>query len=133
MKFLIAEDDFASRKLLQAYLKRAHLTEVDLVIDGQEAIQAFELAWAEEQPYDVIFLDIMMPNIDGQEALTTIRTRERELGVKPADEAKIIMVTALGDPTNVIRAFNKGGATGYLVKPIEPDTLMQEMKKYSII
>ena len=133
MRILIAEDDFASRKLLQAYLKRVKLTDVDMVIDGKEAIQAFELAWEENNPYKLVFLDIMMPNVDGQEALRSMREKEKQLGVKPADETIIIMITALGDPTNVIQAYNRGGATSYLVKPIEPEVVIKELKKYHII
>jgi two-component system chemotaxis response regulator CheY len=133
LRILIAEDDFASRKLLQAYLKRVNLTNVDMVIDGKEAIQAFELAWEENNPYQLIFLDIMMPNVDGQEALRRMREKEKQLGIKPNEESKIIMITALGDPTNVIQAYNRGGATSYLVKPIEPEIVIKELKKYNII
>ena len=130
MKALIVEDDFGSRRLLQAILK--DVANVDVVIDGVEAIEAFQMAWKDNQPYEIIFLDIMMPNMDGQTALRKVRELEREMGVSHKDEVHIIMTTALDDPKNVIEAFNKGGATGYIVKPIDRETLFNQLKKFGI-
>lgn len=130
MKALIVEDDFGSRRLLQAILK--DVANVDVVIDGVEAVEAFQMAWKDNQPYEIIFLDIMMPNMDGQTALRKIRELEREMGVNHKDEVHIIMTTALDDPKNVIEAFNKGGATGYIVKPIDRETLFNQLKKFGI-
>ena len=130
MKALIVEDDFGSRRLLQAILK--DIANVDVVIDGVEAIEAFQMAWKDNQPYEIIFMDIMMPNMDGQTALRKIRDLEHELGVNHKDEVPIIMTTALDDPKNVIEAFNKGGATGYIVKPIDRETLFNQLKKFGI-
>jgi two-component system chemotaxis response regulator CheY len=125
MRFLIVEDDFGSRRLLQALLK--DYGACDVVVNGEEAIEAFRLAWEENEPYNAIFLDIMMPKMDGQQALQEIREIEREIGVKPVDEVKVIMTTALEDPKNVVEAYHKGGATAYIVKPIDRDKLDEEM------
>ena len=67
MRFLIVEDDFGSRRLMQMLLQP--YGQCDVVVDGREAIDAFLLAWEDNQPYDAIFLDIMMPVVDGHEAL----------------------------------------------------------------
>lgn len=96
MKFLIVEDDFGSRKLIQALLRS--YGQCDVVVDGNEGVEAFRLAWEENSPYDLVLLDIMMPKLDGQEALREIRHIEREIGVAPDDEVKVIMTTALEDP-----------------------------------
>lgn len=133
MRFLIAEDDFGSRKLLQAFLKKIPDIDVDLVVDGKEALEAVKLAWQENAPYQVIFMDIMMPVMDGQDALRAVREVEKDMGVLPRDEVKVIMVTALEDPGNVIQAYNKGGATGYLVKPITYESLIQELKNIGVV
>ncbi|AHC14853.1 response regulator [Salinispira pacifica] len=130
MRFLIVEDDFGSRRLLQAILKE--FGEIETVVDGEEAIDAFKLAWSEERPYDLILLDIMMPKLDGQQALQLIRSTEKEMGVSAKNEVKVIMTTALEDPANVIRAFNRGGATGYIVKPIQKEVLLDEIRKAGI-
>lgn len=116
---------------MQTYVQE--LGPTDVVVDGEEAIQAFRIAWEENDPYDVIFLDIMMPNIDGQEALKEIREIERSIGIHEKDQVKVIMTTALGDPRNVVEAYHKGAATSYLVKPIERQRLMEELDNLGLI
>ena len=130
MRCLIVEDDFGSRRLLQAMLREYGTS--DVVVDGQEAIDAFRLAWEENNPYDLVFLDIMMPNVDGQEALRRIRATESEIGIRDRDRAKVVMTTALGDPENVVQAFYEGGADGYVVKPIKRETLVSELEKLGL-
>ncbi len=127
MRFLIVEDDFGSRRLLQAFLKP--YGSCDVVVDGEEAIEAFRLSWEENDPYSAIFLDIMMPKVDGQQALKEIRRIEKDIGIKSIDEVKIIMTTALEDPKNVVEAYHKGGATSYLVKPIDKEMIQKEMSR----
>jgi two-component system chemotaxis response regulator CheY len=127
MRFLVVEDDFGSRRMMQKLL--ASYGDVDVVVDGEEAYQAFRLAWEESKPYDVIFMDIMMPKMDGHEAVKRIRELEVDLGVKPSDEARIIMTSVLEDPRNVVEAYYSGGATSYLVKPIDRDKLREELER----
>lgn len=131
MRILIVEDEFVSRRVLKEFL--SPYGECDMVVDGEEAIEAFRLAWEEGDPYELICLDIMMPNIDGQEALMKIREIEKELGVKGQDEVKVIMVTALDDPKTVVEAFYKGGATSYIVKPVEREKLLKEVRSLCLI
>jgi len=130
VKILIVEDDFASRKMLQKYL--SPYGECDVVVDGQEALDAFSLALTEETPYDLICLDIMLPKIDGQDVLRQIRTIEKEKGIEGLDGVKIIMTTALGDTKNIMDAF-KNQCEGYLQKPIERVRLIQEIRKLKLI
>ena len=127
MRILVAEDDFASRRMMQKLLEP--WGRADVAVDGQEAIDAFELAWSERAPYELIFMDIMMPKVDGQEALKAIRKSEAERGVPPASEVRVIMTSVLEDPKNVLEAFGKGGATAYLVKPISRDKLEAELDR----
>ncbi len=127
MRFLVVEDDFGSRRLLQALLKPYGA--VDVVVDGEEAVEAFRLAWEENDPYHALFIDIMMPNVDGQEALRRIREMESSIGVDERDQVRVVMTTALEDPKNVVEAYYRGGATSYLVKPIDRESLRAEMEK----
>ncbi len=62
-----------------------------------------------------------------------IRSIENEIGIEGSAEAKVIMVTALGDPKNVVEAFYGGGATSYIVKPISRDKLISEIKSLGLI
>lgn len=126
MRFLVVEDDFTSRLMLQRILKP--YAQCDVAVNGEEAVQAFQLAHAEGHPYDLLLMDIMMPIKDGQEALLEIREHERILGVSSKDEVRVIMLSALGDPKNVVDAYYKGGASSYLVKPIDKSLLLEVIR-----
>ncbi|MBN1647125.1 MAG: response regulator transcription factor [Spirochaetales bacterium] len=130
MRILIVEDDFASRKMLQKYL--SPYGECDVVVDGQEALDAFTFALKEEKPYDLVCLDIMLPKIDGQDVLKNIRKIEGERGIEGLEGVKVIMTTALGDTKNIMDAF-KNQCEGYLQKPIERVRLIQEIRKLKLI
>ena len=127
MRILVVEDDFGSRRMMQKLLEP--YGDIDVVVDGEEAVQAFRMAWEEYKPYELLFMDIMMPKMDGHEALRRIREIEEGLGVKPQDEAKIIMTSVLEDPKNVMEAYYEGGATSYLVKPIDREKLREELAR----
>ena len=131
MRILIVEDEFSSRKVLEKFLGTYGRT--DSVVDGDEAVESFASAWEEKDPYDVVLMDIMMPKLDGQKALQQIRDFEKSKGIVGFGEVKVIMVTALDDPKNVVEAFYEGGANSYLVKPIEREKLDAELKNLGLI
>ncbi|MHC4586532.1 MAG: response regulator, partial [Planctomycetota bacterium] len=106
LKILVAEDDFACRKLLQSFL--SEYGDCFVVINGHKAVEAVKDALDEGQPYDLICLDIMMPEMDGHEALESIRKIENEHGIAGLDGVKVIMTTALSDSASVIGAFKAG-------------------------
>lgn len=130
MKILIAEDDFASRNFLQFFLKK--YGEVDIAVNGAEALEAFQAALGEKKPYRLVFMDIMMPEKDGLQASSEIRALEREHGTAPADEAIIIMATALSDVKTVFAAFNKSEASDYIVKPFTVESLKTKLAELGI-
>ena len=121
MRILIVEDEFTSRKLLTALL--AEFGRCDTAEDGLECVAAFKRAAADGDPYDLVCMDIMMPNMDGHQALKEIRAIEQAQGLSTSEETKVIMITALNDPQTVVKAYYKGGAAAYLPKPIEVDGL----------
>ncbi|MEJ2663598.1 MAG: response regulator [Spirochaetia bacterium] len=131
MRILIVEDDLGSRKLLQTIL--SPYGECDLAVDGEEGIEAFRLAWKEKKPYGLIFMDIMMPKVNGHEALRNIRIYESEMGITADQEVKVIMTTVLEDSKNVMTALYKGGAAAYIVKPIDKQKLLSELKELGLI
>ncbi len=131
MKVLIVEDDFTSRKLMQTIL--SPYGDCDIAVNGKEAVKAFETALAAGQPYDLICMDIMMPEMDGQEALKRIRAIEKELGLRVANEVKVVMTTALDDPKNVVEAYYKGGATSYIPKPIDRQLFIHLLRNLGLI
>ena len=131
MRILIVEDEFSSRKVLEKFLGTYGRT--DVVVDGDEAVESFATAWEEKDSYDLVLMDIMMPKLDGQKALQQIRDFEKSKGIVGFGEVKVIMVTALDDPKNVVEAFYEGGANSYLVKPIEKEKLNAELKNLGLI
>jgi two-component system chemotaxis response regulator CheY len=131
MRVLIVEDEFTSRKLLWALL--ADFGECDTARDGVECVDMFRQALAQGKPYDLVCLDIMMPNMDGHQALKEIRTIEQELGIRSLAEVKVVMVTALNDPKTVVKAYYKGGAAAYLPKPIEVESLHAILRDLDLI
>ena len=130
MKILIVEDDFVSRRILQKFLLPYGTSEI--AINGKEAIKAFSLAWQEKDPYELICLDIMMPEMDGQQVLKEIRKIEEEYGVLGLDSVKIIMTTALGANENIKTAFRQQ-CEAYLVKPIDKTMLLNTLKELGLI
>jgi two-component system, chemotaxis family, chemotaxis protein CheY len=130
MRTLIVEDEQTCRQILQAIM--TPFGECDTVTDGEEAIQVFRKALDGQKPYDLILMDIMMPKMDGQTALRDIRQIEKDHGIRSVQRVKVIMTTALEDQKNVIEAFYKGGASSYIVKPVEKQKLLAEIKKLGL-
>jgi two-component system, chemotaxis family, chemotaxis protein CheY len=129
IKTLIVEDDFTSRLLLQEILKGYGPTHI--AVNGREAVDAVRTALKAGQPYDLICLDIMMPEMDGQAALRQIRGLEEARGIYSTDGTKIIMTTALGDLKNSTRAF-MALCDAYLVKPIDKAKLLEHLRAYQL-
>lgn len=128
MQTLIVEDDFLARTILSTLL--SEYGTCHLVVDGSEAVAAIEKAYDKGQPYDLVCLDIMMPVMDGQEALETIRKKEQARNISLEDGVKVFMVTALDDEANRKKA-EKVGCQAYLTKPLDRSkivSLLQELK-----
>lgn len=115
MRALIVEDDFTGRLLLQELLRS--YGECHVAIDGLEAMKAFEESRKNNEPYDLICLDIMMPGMDGQQVLQEIRRIEETNPIGQKHQVKIVMTTALTDKFNVFKAFREQ-CDAYLPKPI---------------
>jgi len=130
MKTLVVEDDFTSRLLLQTILKA--YGECHVAADGTEALAAFLEAERTEQPYQLICLDIMMPDLDGKEVLRSIRAIEEASGRAPMTWSHIVMTTALGDSRTVVDSFDNM-CSAYLVKPIEKAKLLDCLRQLRLI
>lgn len=125
VKFLIVDDDPACRRLLKQFL--APLGHCNTVVDGREAIAAVRIALEDDEPYDLICLDVMMPGLDGHQTLDAIRRLEQEHGLQGFDGARVIMTTALMESEHCIRAFREG-CESYLTKPLSQEELLRQVQ-----
>jgi len=119
LRILLAEDNAINRKLALAALARMGCG-ADVAVDGHEALHAVR-----ENRYDIIFMDVQMPGMDGLEATRRIRSWEKEAGVPPV---RIIALTAdalTGDRDACLKA----GMDDYLSKPIRLETLRAALPK----
>jgi two-component system chemotaxis response regulator CheY len=129
MKTLIVEDDFTSRLILQQIF--SPYGECHMAMNGKEAIDAFIIATKEGAPYDLICLDLMMPEMNGRDALKRIRKLENEFGIKESDEVKILMLSMMKDSQRVDDICREG-ATAYMVKPIVKEVLLKHLTDFGL-
>jgi two-component system, chemotaxis family, chemotaxis protein CheY len=130
MKTLIVEDDFTSRLLMQSVLSR--YGECHIAVNGKEAVDACRTSRMKGSPYDLICMDILMPEMNGQEAVKQVREQEASLGISSSAGVKIFMVTALTSMTEVVKSFNEL-CDAYLFKPLDIAKLLQELKTFHLV
>lgn len=130
MRFLVVDDDFESRRIVQRLLRP--FGDVDVATDGEEGIEAFSRALKEGEPYSLITMDILMPNMNGQQALQEIREIEKEYDISGNQRARVIMISGLDNSEELHDAFFLGDAAGYIVKPINHAVLLQEIAKLGL-
>jgi two-component system chemotaxis response regulator CheY len=131
MRFLIVEDDLLSQKLLKKMLEK--YAECVVASNGQEGYDLFCEAADAKMPFDLITLDVMMPQASGTECLSSIRAYESEtLQIPEESRVKVIMTTAVDDALTVYDA-HASGCTQYLVKPIERKRLIMTLERLGLI
>jgi two-component system chemotaxis response regulator CheY len=117
-KILIVDDASFMRMMIKDALQKNGYDDLHEAADGVQAVDKFE----EIKP-DIVFMDITMPNMDGLEALKTIK------GKHP--DAIIVMCSAMGQESMVIEAI-KSGARDFIVKPFKPDRIMKTLTSLNI-
>jgi len=130
MKTLIVDDDFVCRLLLQELLKG--YGSCHIAVNGKEAVEGVRMALEVGQPYDLICLDIMMPEMDGQQALKEIRALEEITETTLRRRARIVMTTADSDNASVLTAIQED-CDYFLIKPIRKDKLLETLRTMTLI
>jgi two-component system chemotaxis response regulator CheY len=130
MRTLIVEDDPSSQLLLRSFL--SEFGECDSAANGREAVEAFLYGLKHGQLYDLICMDIMMPEMDGNAALREIRGQEESAGIQVPQKAKVIMTTALNDAKNVVESL-QASCDAYLLKPIQKKELLDHLKNLHLV
>ncbi len=124
MKTLIVDDDLSTVALFKGFL--SPYGECTSATNGNDALNRFNKALKEDKPYDLICLDISMPDIDGHEVLSEIRSLEDEINIPSSEKVKVFMVSAESKKANLLRAF-KGQCDAYLPKPVGKNELLKEV------
>ncbi len=131
MKTLIVEDTLINQEFLKMIMEE--WGECVVAESGEDALVAFGEALEAGVPFDLIFMDIMLPGMDGLQALEKIRAIEAESGVPEQDQTRVIVTTALDDDANASRAFIRGQALSYITKPIRQEKIEAELRNFGMI
>ncbi|RCK66239.1 Histidine protein kinase SLN1 [Candida viswanathii] len=115
LKILVAEDNMVNQEVIKRMLKLEGLTNLKMACNGAEAIDSVKESMEAGEPYDLVFMDVQMPKVDGLIATKTIRNNLHYN--KP-----IIALTAFADESNVKECLAVG-MSGFLAKPIRRTNL----------
>jgi two-component system chemotaxis response regulator CheY len=130
VKCLIVDDDELGRELIVHYLDG--VAECDMASNGALAVEMFRAAFELGSPYELIILDIVMPEMDGNMAAKEIRLIEKEWGVSINNGVTIIVLSSLNTPADVVQAYVSARSAAHLLKPVQPDKLIATLKKLGI-
>ncbi|WP_316899901.1 response regulator [Pseudodesulfovibrio indicus] len=129
MRYLIVDDDESIHLYLQVIL--SPYGECVTALSGEEAVDRFAAALAEGAPFDVVFMDILLPGMDGHEAAGAMRRAEASSG--DAASFKLVMITCLVDDTNVNRAMSDARAELYITKPLDRESVSRQLRERGIL
>jgi two-component system chemotaxis response regulator CheY len=129
MKALVVEDEPTNRVMLQSFL--SIYGECQVVTNGKDAIAAFRRALEANERFDLICMDIVMPKMNGHEAVLAIRTLEHDYGVDPRKRARIVMTSVLNNSEAVYTAVMLD-CDAYLLKPINLRKLLAHLKAFGL-
>ncbi|KAF8242151.1 hypothetical protein K440DRAFT_607807 [Wilcoxina mikolae CBS 423.85] len=121
IRVLVAEDNKINQKLVVKVLQLEGVSEVTVAEDGREAVDRVKEAMDQTRVFDIIFMDIQMPNVDGHEATRQIRA----MGYK----APIVALTAFAEESNIKECYETG-MDCFLSKPIKRPQIRQMIETY---
>lgn len=116
MRILLVEDDASIRAVAELALKRVGKHDVTIAENGRLALDTLE----KNQSFDLILLDVMMPELDGFETCKFLKAHDHLKSIP------VIFLTAKAQ-VHEIRQGISLGAIGYVIKPFDPMTLSQEV------
>jgi len=129
MKIMIVDDERVSRIKMQQILKG--YGECHAVENGLTAIKTFTEALLAEKRFDLITLDISMPDLGGPEVLESIRKLESKNGIPTESRCKILMVTAHSDYPTVVASI-EAGCDDYIKKPFSVERVLLKLNEMGL-
>ena len=125
MRILIVDDDYTSRTKIKCLL--GEYGDCDAVRNGEIALNMFKMAYEEQVPYDLVTMDINMPNMSGKDVVREILAFEQAHDPKKSPSVKIVMMTVQNKAQDVMESFNEG-CDGYIIKPVTPEKISKVLK-----
>lgn len=100
----------------------------DIATTGIEGLEYVENALKIKAPYELILLDIIIPELNGLDLIKKIRRLELVYNIKSVHESKIVVISTRRDEPSILEAF-RNGSTGWINKPIDPVSFVAAIKK----
>ncbi len=129
LNILIADDSRSMRELLGHYLKDHG--QVDSAVNGAEAVELFKRSMEAGPRYDLVLLDVMMPEMDGLEAARHITAMQAHLD--GYERARLMVLSCLDDMEHITKAHYEVGVDIYLTKPFDLSNLLEAMANLGLI
>lgn len=126
MRILVVDDEMVSRAKMQRLMQA--MGDCQVAENGTQGIQMYSQAFDDGNAYELVLLDIEMPDMPGTQVLQHIRNKEKE----GSHQAAIIMVTAQSDEDNVLDCI-QGGCNDYITKPFTKETIQQKLAKMGLV
>jgi DNA-binding response OmpR family regulator len=130
LRILVLEDDASTCRLMQIFLDQ--IGECRIVSSGRTALDSFQSALDQGKPFDLLLLDIMVPEINGIDVLKKVRMIERSRGIHDRNRAKVIITSSLSDARNMERA-RSAESDDYLVKPVNRAKLFSTIRTMGLL
>lgn len=130
MRILVVDDEIVSREKLGKIMDS--FGECEKVDSGRSALTAFQKSIMTGKGFDLVTLDISMPDMDGTEVLQELRNLEKQFLPKEHTKSKILMVTGHSEKDTVISCI-QGGCSGYLLKPFNKVNISEKLQELELI
>lgn len=130
MRTLIVEDVHFLALILERIIEP--YSKSDYAASGASAIEKYTKAFTKGRPYDLIFLDLLLPEMDGFEVLRSVRHFENEFNMDEASRVKIVVISTFNDRKTVAKA-RKAGCDGYIAKPFRKDKVLEVLSSLKLI
>lgn len=131
LTILIVDDSKSARMALESVL--APYGKCRMVKNGREAVECVESALKRGRRYDLIMMDIEMPEMDGHTAVQTIRSLLEKNGVPPDQYPKLVMVSSMKDTHNIMKAQFEDPVDIYITKPFQGQTIVEALVNLELI
>jgi two-component system chemotaxis response regulator CheY len=132
-KALVVDDVETNALVLEVMLNNLGITDVSSAYNGRQALDMFDEALKGGTPYSLVLMDFIMPQMEGQEVVTHMRSQEKKRRRAKGDKAVIIMVTSLNSSADIMYTMSHCDCNDYIVKPIAPDMLRSVLSEQGIL